>query len=62
MRCWRALQMTLADIHATISVPLLNVDGNLISKETHPNLFALHEKLSAHEIFQSEAKRFPQNT
>ncbi|KAI8577393.1 hypothetical protein K450DRAFT_252225 [Umbelopsis ramanniana AG] len=55
-------KMTLADIHATISLPLLNIDGNLVSKETHPNLFALQEKLSANEIFQSEAKRFPSNS
>lgn len=52
-------QMTLADIAAYIGVPLLNIDGNVISKETHPNLFALHEKLSKNEIFESEAKRYP---
>jgi hypothetical protein len=51
--------MTLADIAAYVGVPLLNIDGNVISKETHPNLFALHEKLSKNEIFESEAKRYP---
>ncbi|OZJ04685.1 hypothetical protein BZG36_02540 [Bifiguratus adelaidae] len=52
-------KMTLADIHATISVPLLNHKGILMSKETHPHLFALHDKLSANETFQAEAKRYP---
>lgn len=51
--------MTLADIAVYIGVPLLNHDGKLLAKETHPYLFALHEKLSQNEIFQSEAKRYP---
>jgi len=51
--------MTLADIAVYIGLPLLNLDGKVVSKETHPYLFALHEKLSKNEIFQSEAKRYP---
>ncbi|KAJ2962239.1 hypothetical protein NQZ79_g2706 [Umbelopsis isabellina] len=52
-------KMTIADIHATISLPLLNHGGDIFPKEAFPNLFALHEKLMANEIIKSEFNRYP---
>ncbi|KAJ2962240.1 hypothetical protein NQZ79_g2703 [Umbelopsis isabellina] len=53
-------KMTLADIHATISVPFLNHD-DLFTKELFPNLFALHEKLMDNEAIRKEFHRYPIN-
>jgi hypothetical protein len=53
--------MTIADIHAFISVPLLNHGGNVFSKDECPNLFALHEKLMNNEIIHKEFHRYPIN-
>ncbi|CAM0135782.1 unnamed protein product [Umbelopsis sp. WA50703] len=54
-------KMTVADIHATISIPLLNHGENLFTKESFPNLFALHDKLMANEIIYKEFHRYTLN-
>lgn len=51
--------MTLADIHAAVSLPLLNHEENLFTKEEMPNLFALHDKVLANEAIKSEYDRYP---
>jgi glutathione S-transferase len=49
--------MTLADILAAVSLPLLNYK-EAMTKATHPHLFALCDKLNATETFQAQKKRF----
>jgi hypothetical protein len=52
--------MTLADILATVSLPLLNYK-DAVTKETHPHLFALYEKLSSQETFKKQFDKFTKN-
>ncbi|KAJ2962183.1 hypothetical protein NQZ79_g2708 [Umbelopsis isabellina] len=52
-------KMTVADMHAAISIPLLNHGGDLFTKEEMPNLFALHDKVMANEALNSEFHRYP---
>ncbi|GAB5585237.1 hypothetical protein Unana1_00137 [Umbelopsis nana] len=52
-------KISLADILAAVSLPLLNYK-DAVTKETHPHLFALCDKLNASETFQAQKKReFP---
>lgn len=52
------VKMSLADVAAAASLPLFDYK-NQVTKETHPHLFALYEKLSSHKAFQAQEARFP---
>ncbi|KAI8584589.1 hypothetical protein K450DRAFT_217018 [Umbelopsis ramanniana AG] len=53
-------KMTLADIAAAVHLPVLNYQG-VITKETHPNLVALSEKLNSADPFLSRKNNFMKN-
>jgi glutathione S-transferase len=52
--------MTLADVMAAVYLPLLNFQ-DVITKETHPNLVALSDKLNSSDPFLSHQKKFIKN-
>jgi glutathione S-transferase len=52
--------MTLADIMAAVQLQLLNYQ-DAITKETHPNLVALSDKLNSSDLFLFHQKKFIKN-
>jgi hypothetical protein len=51
-------QLSLADVQATVVINIINGDG-LVSEQTYPHLWKLHQNVSSLDAVKAEIARFP---